>query len=64
MYKLIRSDNGHNYIDEEIKKLFIEKGIREQFAASYLAQQSGIAERGTGTLMEAEKCSLIKIDHH
>lgn len=53
------SDNGREYINEEIKKLFMEEDIRAQYTAPYSPQRNRIAVRKNRTLMEAARCMII-----
>ena len=42
--KAVRSDNGTEYINREVKAYFSSKGIDQQTAAPYNPQSSGFAE--------------------
>jgi hypothetical protein len=57
--KVIRSDNGREYITKELQRSLTEMGIKVQYTAPYSAFQNGVAERKNRTLMEAARCMLI-----
>jgi hypothetical protein len=57
--KVIRSDNGTEYVNNSLKKCFKNEGIKFQHTAPYTPQQNGVAERKNRTLMEAARCMLI-----
>lgn len=53
--KVIRSDNGMEYCNQELTEYFKEKGIRHQLIVLYTPQQNGLAER-TQKTMERARC--------
>jgi hypothetical protein len=57
--KVIRSDNGREYITKELQRSLTEMGIKVQYTAPYSAFRNGVAERKNRTLMEAARCMLI-----
>jgi transposase InsO family protein len=57
--KVIRSDNGREYITKELQRSLTEMEIKVQYTAPYSAFQNGVAERKNRTLMEAARCMLI-----
>jgi transposase InsO family protein len=57
--KVIRSDNGREYITKELQRSLTEMGIKVQYTAPYSAFQNGVAERKNRTLMETARCMLI-----
>jgi len=57
--KVIRSDNGGEYISNRFIKYCIDHGILKQFTTVYICQQNGIAERMNWTLVESAKCILF-----
>ena len=57
--KVIRSDNGTEYVNGRLRKYFKKEGIKVQHTAPYTPQQNGVAERKNRTLMEAARCMLI-----
>lgn len=60
--KIIRSDNGREYITKELKDFLIEHGTRIQYTAPYSPFQNGVAEPKMRTLMETARCMLIDAD--
>lgn len=48
--KVIRSDNGKEFVNKEIKKLLQEHGIRHELTVAYTPQQNGRAEREFRTM--------------
>ena len=51
--KMLRTDNGGEYLSDEFKTYLISKGIRYEMSAPYTPQQNGIAKRMNRTLMES-----------
>ena len=49
--KILRSDNGGEYVSRDFKKYYKENGIQQQFIVSHTPQQNGIAERKNITLV-------------
>ena len=43
--KALRTDHGHEYLSEQFKELYDEKGIARQLTMPYTPQQNGVAER-------------------
>lgn len=56
--KIIRSDNGGEYIAQDLRSFLKTKGIRQQFTAPYTPQQNGVAERKNRSLIEMTRCML------
>lgn len=56
--KVFRSDNGKEFVNEEMNKLFKGKGIIHQTTVPYTPQQNGKAERDMRTLVEAARTML------
>jgi len=54
-----RCDNGREYISNEIKRFFEEKGIQFEFTIRYTPQQNGVAERMNRTIIERARCMLL-----
>jgi hypothetical protein len=48
--KILRSDNGKEYVCAEMKKFMRVKGIKHQLTVQYTPEQNGIAERCNRTL--------------
>lgn len=56
--KIIRSDNGKEFLNKEIKDFCESKGIRHQTSVGYTPQQNGKAERDNRTIVEAARSLL------
>lgn len=56
--KALRSDNGLEFLNKEIKELLENRGIRHQRSVVYTPQQNGRAERENRTLVEAARTML------
>lgn len=57
--KILRSDNGKEYINKDFR-LFLEKyGIQHQTTNPYTPEQNGLAERMNRTLVEKAKCLIL-----
>uniref|UniRef100_A0A5S6Q1M4 Integrase catalytic domain-containing protein n=1 Tax=Trichuris muris TaxID=70415 RepID=A0A5S6Q1M4_TRIMR len=54
-----RTDNGREYVNQELQEFFKRKGIEHQFSAPYTPQQNGVAERKNRTLVEMAKSMLV-----
>lgn len=57
--KAIRSDNGTEYINNNLAKFMLERGIEHQQTAPYTPEQNGLAERFNRTLVEKARCMLF-----
>lgn len=55
-----RCDNGREYISNEIKSHFEERGIQFEFTIRYTPQQNGVAERMNRTIIERARCMILK----
>ena len=55
----LRSDNGLEYINQEIAKITFENGIKHERTVIYTPEQNGKAERGNRTIAEAVRTTLI-----
>lgn len=58
--KAVQSDNGTEYCNSEMDKLFKEHGIRRRLTVPHTPEQNGVAERKNRTLVEAARCLLIQ----
>ena len=58
--KVVRSDNGKEFINSKFKEFFAKKGIVHQTTVCYSPQQNGVAERANRTLVEMARCLLEK----
>lgn len=56
--KTLRSDNGLEFINKEVKEILESKGIRHQRSVVYTPQQNGRAERENRTLVEAARTMI------
>nr|GEU92875.1 retrovirus-related Pol polyprotein from transposon TNT 1-94 [Tanacetum cinerariifolium] len=56
--KLIRTDNGTEFRNHELKSFCDEKGISQNFSSPYTPEQNGVAERKNRTLIEAARTML------
>uniref|UniRef100_A0AAG5DV13 Retrovirus-related Pol polyprotein from transposon TNT 1-94 n=1 Tax=Anopheles atroparvus TaxID=41427 RepID=A0AAG5DV13_ANOAO len=63
--KVLRSDNGGEYVGKEFKEYLKNNGIVGQFSSPYSPQQNGTAERKNRYLVEMVRCMLsqAKLDH-
>lgn len=57
--KILRSDNGLEYVNKNFSKFLKECGIRHQTTTPYTPQQNGTAERMNRTLIERAKCMML-----
>lgn len=57
--KVLRSDNGKEYVNREYQ-LFLEKfGIQHQTTNPYTPEQNGLAERMNRTLVDRARCLIL-----
>lgn len=57
--KILRSDNGGEYLSNFLKSYLEESGIQHQFTVPYTPQQNGVAERMNRTIVEKIRCMLL-----
>lgn len=57
--KIMRTDNGGEYVNEEFGAFFRANGIIHQLTCPYTPQQNGTAERYNRTIIEKAKCMLF-----
>jgi transposase InsO family protein len=64
--KRVRSDNGTEFKNINMKEFLDEEGIGHEFSVLYTSQQNGIVERKNRTLIEAARTMLneYKIPDH
>ena len=55
----IRIDNGKEFVNNEMKKWAVEKGITIETTAPYLPSQNSIAEQLNWTLLETARAMII-----
>src|SRR5687767_10576874 len=58
--KILRSDNGGEYVSKEFDAFLAQKGIQRQLRAPYTPEQNAVAERMKRTLVESARSML----HH
>jgi hypothetical protein len=56
--KVLRTDNGREFCENEFEEFFKKCGISRQKTTPYTPQQNGVAERMNRTLMEKARCML------
>lgn len=57
--KILRSDNGGEYINGDFDRFLESEGIRRHLTVPYTPQQNGVAERANRTLVEMARCMLL-----
>ena len=57
--KLVRHDGAKEYVTNDLKPWYEDKGITSQMLAPYKSQQNGKAERVNLTLMERVRAALL-----
>jgi hypothetical protein len=65
--KILRSDNGGEYISTQMQEYCALRGIAQQFTNPYTPEQNGVSERKNRTLMESARSMLFRanlsVDH-
>jgi len=56
--KTLRTDNGLEFINKELRQFLDQKGIKHEKTCAYSPQQNGRAERENRTLVEAARTLL------
>nr|GEU39874.1 putative ribonuclease H-like domain-containing protein [Tanacetum cinerariifolium] len=56
--KIIRSDNGIEFKNQDLNQLCRIKGIKREFSVPITSQPNGVTERKNGTLIEAARTML------
>lgn len=56
--KIIRSDNGTEYVNGELKQFFEKNGIQHQLTVPYTPEQNGSSERDNRTIVEAARTMI------
>ena len=56
--KILRTDNGEEYVSSEFKSYLQENGIRHKLTVAYTPQQTGVSERMNRTLMDCVRSML------
>lgn len=62
--KILRTDNGGEYINGEFDRFLESGGIRRHLTVPYTPQQNGVAERANRTLVEMARCMLLSSNLH
>lgn len=57
--KILRTDNGREYVNKEFERYIKESGIKHQFTITYTSQQNGVADRENRTIIEKAKSMLF-----
>lgn len=60
--KVLRTDNGLEYINSSFKSICEKSGIVHQKSCAYVHEQNGVAERMNRTIMERVRCMLFDAD--
>ena len=58
--RILRIDNGREYVNTEIHKFFASKGIIHQTSCPDTPQQNGVAERKNITLLEITRAIMLE----
>ena len=58
--QVLRSDNGGEFVNQELKQYLINHGIVHQTTCPYTPQQNGVAERKNRQLLEVVRASLFE----
>lgn len=56
--KILRSDNGSEYVNQKMRKILKSAGIRHQTTTRYTPQSNGAAERANRTIVEKGRAML------
>ena len=56
--KVIRADNGTEFVNKKLRNWASEEGIKWEFSAPYTPQQNGVAERGNGIIVPGARAML------
>lgn len=57
--KILRTDNGCEYVNAEFNRFLEEEGIKRQLTVQHTPQQNGVAERANRTVVEMARCMLL-----
>ncbi|KAG8489528.1 hypothetical protein CXB51_017560 [Gossypium anomalum] len=58
--KILRTNNGAEYLSERFKRLCEQAGIHHQLTTMYTPQQNGVCERKNRTVMDMARCLLFQ----
>ena len=56
--KVLRSDNGGEYVDKEFVDLCASEGIQREFTFPYTPQKNGVAKRKNGAIIGAARAKI------
>jgi Integrase core domain. len=62
--KVIRSDRGREYVNNELRQYLKSEGIQIQYTVTYSPQQNGVARKKNRSLLEMTRCMLIDSELH
>lgn len=57
--KILRSDNGTEYINKNFQEFCAKNGIKHETTVPYSPQQNGLSERVNRTIVEKARCMLM-----
>ena len=60
--KILKTDNGKDYVNNKLQHLSEECGIQMQHSTPYTPQQYGVAERKNRSLKEMASCMIQERD--
>lgn len=60
--KILRTDNGGEYVSNDFDKFCKNNGIIHQLSVPHTPQQNGVAERMNRTIVEKARCLLFDAD--
>lgn len=60
--KVLRSDNGREYVNHTLQDYLSANGIRHQLTVEYTPEQNGVAERANRTIIEKARSMLQDSD--
>jgi transposase InsO family protein len=58
--KVLKSDNGGEFINSQFMKYYQDRKIRRKFSQAYTPQQNGVVERKNRTIVERVKNILLE----
>ena len=59
--RVLRSDNGGEYINQEFQHYFQQHGLWHETSCSYTPQQNGISERKNIHILETARALLTEV---
>ena len=60
--KVLRSNNGGQYVNEDFTDFCVKEGIKREWTAPYNPEQNGVEERKNRTIVEAARAMLYDQD--